>query len=140
MYREPIFSLCLCNAFSASLSSAKRTKASPVARPSGFLTNNTPSSPSTREQEFSSPPLAKKSIWKEKIEKWALDDGEGTGKQVNWKIACCCWKLINRRQINTQLETRFSFAFCCYLDTPHWGKNHLTKNLKCLKNVNFVKN
>ena len=36
-------SLCFSRAFSASSSSAKSTKASPVARPSGRLTNRTPS-------------------------------------------------------------------------------------------------
>ena len=62
MYLEPIFSLCFCRAFSASFSWAKRTKASPVARPSGFFTKRTPSSPSTKLQAVC--PLAKKSIWK----------------------------------------------------------------------------
>ena len=60
MYRDPMFSLCFCRAFSASFSTASKTKASPVARPSGFLTKRTPSSPSTKEQALS--PLAKNSI------------------------------------------------------------------------------
>ena len=60
MYLDPMFSLCFRSAFSASSSSANNTKASPVARPSGFLTNKIPSSPSTNEQVCS--PREKNSI------------------------------------------------------------------------------
>lgn len=63
MYREPIMSLCLDKALSPSVSSLNRTKASPVALPSGFLTKRTPSS-SSSTSHGSSPPL-KKSIWQE---------------------------------------------------------------------------
>lgn len=59
IYLEPIHSLCLERALGESDSLAKSTKASPVALPSGFLTNRTPSVPSSTEQEFS--PEAKKS-------------------------------------------------------------------------------
>ena len=60
MYLDPMFSLCFRSAFSASSSSANNTKASPVARPSGFLTNKIPSSPSTNEHVCS--PREKNSI------------------------------------------------------------------------------
>ena len=47
MYREPMHSLCLLRALLASSSLGKRTKASPVARPSAWWTNRMPSSPSS---------------------------------------------------------------------------------------------
>ncbi len=53
MYREPMHSLCLLRALLASSSLGKRTKASPVARPSAWCTNSMPSSPSSTSTEFS---------------------------------------------------------------------------------------
>lgn len=47
IYRFPIDSRCRPSAFGASFSSANNTKASPVARPSDFLTNRIPSVPSS---------------------------------------------------------------------------------------------
>ncbi|KAH9418230.1 hypothetical protein DERP_010784 [Dermatophagoides pteronyssinus] len=45
IYLEPINSRCFCNERIAISSVSNKTNASPVGRPSGFLTNNTPSSP-----------------------------------------------------------------------------------------------
>ncbi len=53
MYLEPMHSLCLLRALLASSSLGKRTKASPVARPSAWCTNRMPSSPSRTSTEFS---------------------------------------------------------------------------------------
>jgi len=59
MYLEPMTSLCLANALDASSSREKRTKASPVALPSGLRTKRTPSSESRTSQDLpSSSPLA----------------------------------------------------------------------------------
>lgn len=63
IYLVPINSLCLLKAFAESSSRANSTKASPVARPSGFLTNNTPSSPSITVQAFSKNSIYNKNIY-----------------------------------------------------------------------------
>ena len=66
MYLDPMDSLCLSRALSASSSSANRTKASPVARPSGRFTNRTPSLPSNTWHDAFEPLSAKKSVCKAK--------------------------------------------------------------------------
>lgn len=65
IYLCPIDSLCRDRAFEESDSLANSTKASPVERPSGFLTNKMPSTPS--KTLHGSLPVAKKSNYKREL-------------------------------------------------------------------------
>lgn len=89
MYLVPMHNLCFDRALAASSSDEKRTKASPVALPSAWWTNKTPSSPS--KTSTGSGCCLKNSIWNEFPLAWKRCWRKCFGKvgMVRWWWSWC---------------------------------------------------
>lgn len=90
MYRLPSMPLCLRNAACASSSQAKRAKASPVGRPSGWRTKSSPSAPPVtghsgpRKPSTSAGPAEKGSPRRRRITWSSCDRKRATSSDVPW--------------------------------------------------------
>lgn len=90
MYRLPSVPLCLRNAACASSSQAKRAKASPVGRPSGWRTKSSPSAPPVtghsgpRKPSTSAGPAEKGSPRSRRITWSSRDRKRATSSEVPW--------------------------------------------------------
>ena len=90
MYRLPSMPLCLRNAACASSSQAKRAKASPVGRPSGWRTKSSPSAPPVtghsgpRKPSTSAGPAEKGSPRSRRITWSSRDRKRATSSDVPW--------------------------------------------------------